>query len=69
MDLMSLLLLNSAATPTDYNEGDSAMVPLLPADNAQDQPGQNAAGKGRRKRLRRHPVWEFFGDVADKVSA
>lgn len=64
MDLFSLLTMNAATNPA-FNQPvvfpNSSPLPEL-EDVFKVNGGQ------KRKRLRRHPVWQYFGDIADKVS-
>jgi hypothetical protein len=69
MDLFSLLTMNAAVNPA-FNQ--SLLYPTQantsPLQESNEVLKLSGVERGqKRKRLRRHPVWEYFGDIADKV--
>ncbi|KAI6176574.1 hypothetical protein M3Y97_00813100 [Aphelenchoides bicaudatus] len=68
MDLFNLLALNAA------NSAFNQQLLLTDSNTQIDEPLQSESPKQqgvertqKRRRLRRHPVWQFFGDVGEKV--
>jgi hypothetical protein len=69
MDLLNLLALNAANSA--FNQQlvfpDSTIFDDPDQQHSPKQQVQNGEKIQKRRRLRRHPVWTYFGDIGEKI--